>query len=161
MAVDMYLDIDGIEGEAKDAKYGGKIAVLSWSWGETQSGAGGFGTGGGTGKVSMQDFHFTMRHCKASPVLMQRCASGKHYDKAVLTCRKAGDQPVEYLKVTFTKLIISSFQTGGSTGGDEYPIDQISFNYETIEMDYTPQNDDGSPGTAVHGGWNTKTNEAK
>ena len=41
MAVDMFLDIEGVEGESHDETYKGKIQVLSWSWGETNQGSGG------------------------------------------------------------------------------------------------------------------------
>src|SRR3712207_8560183 len=34
--------------------------------------------GGGAGKVTMQDFHFTMKMNKASPKLMLACAQGDH-----------------------------------------------------------------------------------
>lgn len=159
MAVDMFLDIEGVKGESQDKAYKDKIAVLSWSWGETNQGAGAFGTGHGTGKVSMQDFHFVMRFCCASPVLMLACANGKHFGKAVLTCRKAGEKPVEYLKVTFTDCIISSYQTGASGGGgDEYPTDSISFNYSKIEMEYKLQTEKGQVGDPVRSQYNLKEN---
>lgn len=159
MAVDMFLDIAGVEGEAQDHKYGGKIAVLSWSWGESNAGSGGFGTGQGAGKVNIQDMSFTMRHSKASPVLFQACASGKHFDKAELTCRKAGEKPVEYLKITFTDVMISSYQTGASGGGDDYPIESVSFNFTKVELAYIPQKKDGTPDNPVKGSWNVKTNQ--
>ena len=37
-AVDYFLKIDGIEGEAEDAKHGKEIELHSWSWGEQQMG---------------------------------------------------------------------------------------------------------------------------
>jgi type VI protein secretion system component Hcp len=37
------------------------------------------------GKVSMQDFHFTQKINKASPNLMQACATGKHLPEATIT----------------------------------------------------------------------------
>ena len=88
-AVDLFLKIDGIQGESKDAKHANEIDVDAFSWGETNvvSNAGG---GRGAGKVAMQDFHFTKRLDTASPMLFLACASGKHFPKAVLTARKAG-----------------------------------------------------------------------
>ncbi|MDA1018064.1 MAG: type VI secretion system tube protein Hcp, partial [Planctomycetota bacterium] len=38
MAMDTFIKIDGIEGEARDKDHGKEIDVLSWSWGCTQSG---------------------------------------------------------------------------------------------------------------------------
>ena len=90
MAVDYFLKIKGIEGESFDAKHKNEIDVLSWSWGETQSGSHAAGGGGGAGKVSMQDFSFVMKVNKASPKLLLACANGEHIPEATLVCRKAG-----------------------------------------------------------------------
>ena len=156
--VDYFLKIEGVEGESTDASHGKEIDVLSWSWGETNSGAHGFGGGGGAGKVSMQDFNFVMNFNKASPKLMLKCAIGEHIPEATLTCRKAGGKQEEYLKIKFTDLLISSYQTGGS-GGDVIPVDQISFNYTKIEFAYKPQEKDGSLGTAMTAGYDLKANK--
>ena len=157
-AVDYFLKIDGIEGEAEDAKHGKEIEVLSWSWGEAQTGSHTHGTGGGAGKVAMQDFHFTMTACKASPKLMLACATGEHIKNAVLTCRKAGKEQQEYLKYTFTELLISSYQTGGS-GGNVVPTDSISFNFTKIETAYKVQKADGTLGDEFKAGYDLKKNQ--
>ncbi|HMU64817.1 MAG TPA: type VI secretion system tube protein Hcp, partial [Nitrosomonas sp.] len=136
-----------------------EIDLLSWSWGETQSGAHAAGGGGGAGKVSMQDFHFTMIVNKATPKLIQACAGGDHIKSAILTCRKAGGQQEEYLKYTFSDLIISSYQTGGSSGSGVVPTEQISFNYAKMEVEYKEQKADGTLGGPVKAGWDLKKNE--
>ena len=118
------------------------------------------GGGGGAGKVAMQDFHFVMKVNKASPKLLQACACGEHIKKAVLICRKAGKDQQEYLKITLSDLIVSSYQTGGSSGSDVLPTDQISLNYSKIEFEYKEQKADGTLGGAVKGGWNLKENKA-
>jgi type VI secretion system secreted protein Hcp len=158
--VDYFLKIDGIDGESTDSKHKNEIDVLSWSWGETQSGTMAGGGGGGAGKVAMQDFHFVMKVNKASPKLLQACACGEHVKKAVLICRKAGKDQQEYLKITLSDLIVSSYQTGGSSGTDIVPTDQISLNYSKIEFEYKEQKADGTLGGAVKGGWNLKENKA-
>ncbi len=55
MAVDMFIDIKDIPGESKDAKFKGKIDVIAWSWGMSQSGSFQMGGGGGSGKVNVTD----------------------------------------------------------------------------------------------------------
>jgi len=155
MAVDYFLKIDGIQGESMDAKHKNEIDLESWSWGETQTGVSATGGGGGAGKVSMQDFHFVMRVNKSSPKLFVACATGQHIPSALLTCRKAGKEQQEYLTWTFTDLLISSYQTGGS-GGQDVPVDQISFNFAKIEVSYKEQNKDGTLGGAVKAGYDVK-----
>src|SRR3712207_5494013 len=130
--VDYFLKIEGIEGESKDKAHKNEIELESWSWGETQSGSHAYGGGGGAGKVVMQDFSFVMLTNKASPKLFLHCANGKHISKAVLTCRKAGELQQEFLKITLSDLLVSSFQTGGSGHGDIIPVDQVSVNFSKI-----------------------------
>ena len=158
--VDYFLKIDGIEGESQDSKHKNEIDVQSWSWGESNSGDAAHRGGMGAGKVSMQDFHFTMSVNKASPKLMEACASGEHIKKAVLTCRKAGKDQQEYLKVTLSDLIVASYQTGGSAGSGVVPTDQIGLNFSKIEDEYKEQKPDGTLGGAVKGGWNLKENKS-
>ncbi len=158
-SVDYFLKINGIPGESPDGKHPDEIQLLSWSWGETQSGTHAGGGGGGAGKVSMQDFHFVMSVNKASPVLLLTCAQGKHIPDATLTCRKAGTEQQEFLKIKMTDLLVSSFQTGGAGGSDVTPTDQISLNFAKIEYEYCPQKKDGSLGGPVVAGWDLKKNE--
>ena len=159
-AVDYFLKIDGVDGESSDSKHKGEIDVYSWSWGATQSGTHASGGGGGAGKVSMQDFHFVMTVNKASPKLMLACANGQHFPKALLTCRKAGKDQQEYLKVTLSDLLVSSYQTGGSQTGSILPTDQISLNFAKIEVEYKEQKPDGSLGGTVKTGYDVKQNKA-
>lgn len=157
-AVDYFLKIDGIKGESKDDKHKDEIDLESWSWGESNSGSHAGGGGGGAGKVSMQDFHFTMKINKATPELMLACATGKHIKEALLTCRKAGADAQEYLKIKFSDMLISSFQTGGSSG-DIVPTEQISLNFSKIEYEYKPQKPDGTLDAAVKAGYDLKLNK--
>jgi type VI secretion system secreted protein Hcp len=142
-AVDYFLKIDGIEGESKADKHTNEIDVLSFSWGANNTGTFAGGGGGGGGKVAMQDFHFTMSHSKASPALMLACAQGDHVKSAVLTCRKAGKEQQEFLKITMSDCLVSSFQTGGSAGADLIPTDQVSLNFAKIEHEYKEQDETG------------------
>jgi type VI secretion system secreted protein Hcp len=156
--VDYFLKVDGIEGESTDSKHKAEIDVESWSWGETQGGAHAAGGGGGAGKVVMQDFHFVMKNNKASPKLLLACANGQHIKKAVLTCRKAGKDQQEYLTVTLSDFLVSSYQTGGHAG-DVIPMDQIALNYSKIEIDYKEQKPDGTLGASTKAGWDLKANK--
>lgn len=157
-AVDFFLKIEGIEGESADSKHKGEIDVESWSWGANNAGSHAAGGGGGVGKVNMQDFHFTAHMNKATPKLMLACATGEHIKKATLVCRKAGKDQQEYLKVTFTDLLVSSYQTGGH--GNAVAADQIALNFAKIEFEYKEQKPDGTLGGAVKAGWDLKLNKA-
>jgi type VI secretion system secreted protein Hcp len=159
-AVDYFLKIDGVTGESKDADHAGEMELMSFSWGEVQGTLSGVGQGRSAGKVSMQDFHFTMKTENASPTLMMACAGGDHLGTAVLTVRRAGagGDHQEYLIWTMSDVMVSSYQTGGSAG-DVVPVDQISLNFSAIKVQYKPLQDDGSLGGAVQGGWSLEKNK--
>ena len=157
---DYFLKIDGIAGESEDADSDlkGTLQIQNWSFGETNSGTSITGTGLGAGKVSMQDFHFTVDYGKASPNLFLKCAIGEHIKKAVLTCRKAGGKQEKYLIIEFGDIIISSYQTGGNAAGT--PMDQISFNFTNISIDYKPQDTkSGALLAPVKAGYDVKLNK--
>lgn len=153
---DYFLKLDGIPGESMDSKHKDEIHLISWSWGEQNSGTHGGGGGGGAGKVVMQDFNFTMHVNKASPKLFLACASGDHIKEATLVCRKAGKDQQEYLKIKFSDLLVSSYQTGGS---EVTPVDQISLNFAKIEIKYAPQKPDGKLDSPVVHNWDVQQNK--
>ena len=157
--VDYFLKIDGIDGESEDHKHKNEIELLSWSWGASQTGTMGHGGGGGAGKVSMQDFSFSQRLNKASPKLFLHCANGKHIPKAVLTVRKAGGEQVEYLKITLSDILVSSYQTGGSTG-EVVPIESVSLNFSKVEFSYAAQDKTGKTGSPIVSNWDLKANKS-
>ena len=154
--VDYFLKIDGIEGESSDSKHKSEIEIESFSWGASQQGTAVSGGGMGAGKVAMQDFHFVMKVNKASPKLMLSCAQGAHIKSATLVCRKAGKEQQEYLKVSFTDLLVSSYQTGGAGSADIVPLDQIALNFTKVEMEYKEQKPDGTLGGAIKAHYDLK-----
>ena len=117
------------------------------------------GGGGGAGKVSFQDFHFTTHVSVASPNLMVACASGQHIKVATLTVRKAGKDQQEYYIVKLSDNLVSSYQSGGSEGSNALPVDQFSLNFAKIEFENKPQKPDITLGAPVKGGWDLKANK--
>ena len=76
MASDIFAKIGDIKGESLDDKHKDEIEVLSFSWGVTNTGVIAAGGGGGAGKATFQDLSIVHKIDKASPLLMQACATG-------------------------------------------------------------------------------------
>lgn len=158
MAVDMFLKLDGCDGESADDKHPKEIDVLAFSWGMSQSGSMHVAGGGGTGKVNVQDMSITKYLDKATTVLMQKCCEGKHFAKALFTCRKAGtDMPIEYLKVTMEEVLVSSISEGGGKGEDQQ-TENITLNFAKVKIEYTPQKNDGTAGASSEHGFDIRKN---
>ncbi|QYZ67396.1 MAG: Hcp1 family type VI secretion system effector [Gammaproteobacteria bacterium (ex Lamellibrachia satsuma)] len=144
MAVDMFIKIGDIKGEAQDKSHKGEIDVLAWSWGMSQSGTMHTGGGGGGGKVSVQDLSLTKYVDKSTPNLYKYCASGEQFDEAKLTVRKAGGKaPLEYVIVTMKEVIVTSISAGGS-GGEDRLTENITLNFAEVKYEYQPQDQKGA-----------------
>lgn len=157
MASDYILEIDGVKGESKDAKYKECIDVESFSWGASNPTSFGQGGGGGSGKVSFQDMHFTKATDKASPELFFRCANGEHLTKATLHVRKAGKQQQEFYTITLDALAVSSFQSGGHSGGGV--TESFSLGFAKLTFEYKEQNEQGTLLSTVKRAWDVQATE--
>ena len=153
----MFLKLDGVTGEAKDKVHGKEIDVLSWSWGMTNEGSAHNGGGAGTGKVNVQDVSVTKFIDSSSPQLMLACCKGTHFENALITVRKAGEKPLEYVKVKMQTVFISNVTTGGSGNSDRL-TESLVLNFGKVSVDYIPQKDDGTGGTAIPFGWDIAAN---
>ena len=158
MAVDMFIKVDGVTGEAKDSAHSGEIDVIAWTWGLQQSGSRHMGGGGGSGKVNVQDLSFTKYVDKSSTDLLLFCCNGKHVKEATLTVRKAGESPLEYIKIKMSDCLISGVTTGGS-GGEDRLTENVTLNFAKVEVEYTPQKEDGSGDAPTTMGWDVSKNE--
>jgi type VI secretion system secreted protein Hcp len=158
MAVDMFLKIEGIKGESSDDKHKGEIEVLSWSWGASQTGTMHHGMGGGAGKANIQDITVTKYIDRSTALLLQQCVKGAHFKEALLTVRKAGGKPLEYIKVKMTDALITSVSVGGS-GGEDRLTENVAINFAKVNFDYVPQKPDGSGDAQVQFGWDIAKNK--
>lgn len=157
MAQDMFMKIDTIDGESKDSVHKKEIDVLAWSWGYSHSGSAQVGGGAGAGKVNVQALSFTKWVDSATPKLALACFSGQLLKEAILVVRKAGAQPVEYLKINMGDVLIASASTGGSSGEDRL-TENVTLNFAKVGLDYVPQDDKGAAGTAIPMTWSIAEN---
>jgi len=144
---DMFLKIEGakqgvIKGESKDASHKEEIDVVTWSWG-MQSHAS-IQAGLSSGKTSISELVVTKRTDKASTAIMASLRNNEVIKKATLTVRKAGQSPLEYLKIVLEQARIVSFAAnGGSAEGGPEIKETVGLAFKKISVQYTPQGDDG------------------
>ncbi len=143
----MFLMVKGakhglIKGEAEDNDHKGEIEVLSWSWG--MQGKASLGGGAATGKVAMRDLRIIKHVDSASTALMQALRTNEPIQKAVLTLRKAGKTPLEYMKITIEQGRVMALDVdAGDTQGSATLVEKVSFSFNKISVEYTPQGKDG------------------
>ena len=155
MASDIFAKIGDIKGESFDAKHKDEIEVLSFSWGVTNTGN--IGTGGGAGRATFQDLSIVHKIDKATPRLLEACATGGHLKDATITQRKAGKGQQEYLIIKMNDVIITGVALADSSGaaGSE----TVSMAFAKVDLEYKPQKPDGSLDAGIHFKFDIKANQ--
>lgn len=161
MAVDIFLKLsNNIKGESQDSTHMDEIDVLAWNWGLSQSGTTHVGSGGGGGKVNVQDISLTKYVDLASNDLIKRCTTGEHIESGELVVRKSGGSaPVEYFRMKMENIMISSYSTGGSKDGLDRIQENLTLNFRKFEIAYTLQEASGAAGAESLAGWDIAKNE--
>ncbi len=140
MAFDVYMQAEGIPGEATDDKHRDWIKLLAFSHNVTQPQREGRDQGGVRvgGRVDHGDFVVTKLLDKASPKFNLQCCNATSIPKVTLElCQQGGDKQV-YMKYVLENVLVSSVQPGGaSQGGDSSPTETLSLNYNKITWTYT------------------------
>jgi type VI secretion system secreted protein Hcp len=157
MASDIFAKIGDIKGESGDAKHKDEIEVLSFSWGVTNAVSTGPGGGGSAGKATFQDLSIVHKIDKASPKLLEACATGMHVKDVTITHRKAGKGQQEYLIVKMNDVIITAVTHGG-TAGQPAP-ETVSLAFAKVDFEYRAQKPDGSLDAPIHFKYDLKLNK--
>ena len=151
MSNDVFIKIDGITGESQDAAHPDEIQIANWKWKMSQQSSMMSGSGGGAGKATVEDLVFFHTVDRASPNLMSYCLTGKHIPTAVLTMRKAGGVPFDFLRITMSDVIV----TGVEMGAD---YEQVRLSFAKVKQEYMVQNAQGGSTGAVTGTFDIKAN---
>ncbi len=144
---DMFLKIEGakqgpIKGESKDSTHKDEIDVQTWNWAMQSHTS--IQSGLTAGKTSISELVITKRADRASTALMSCLRNNEVIKKATLTVRKAGQSPLEYLKIVLEHArIVSLSTTGGSAEGGPEVTETVGFAFKKISVQYVPQGDDG------------------
>jgi type VI secretion system secreted protein Hcp len=146
---DMFLKLEGqrlgaIKGESQDGKHKDEIDVLAWSWGMTTRTQ--MGSAGVAPKSQVNELNICKRVDSASAPLMSALRNNDEIKKGVLTVRKSGKTPHEYLKITIQKGRITSLNVRSGSGDSPAELfEDVSFTFQTITVEYVPQGPDGQP----------------
>jgi len=164
-ADDVFLRLDGVQGESLDARHKGEIDILSY----TQSFTGAFarsaaGAGAGAGKTICGPVTVMKFVDVSSPNLILDVANGRHIPRAVITFRRPGGptQP-EYYKVTLEDVIITEIEQTESKINAQNPaaaraMEKVSLIGRRFSFEYVLQMPDGRPGATPKAGWDCVAN---
>ena len=152
-----FVEIDGIKGESTDSKLPDAIDIKSFSFGVTNTAGGSTGGGGSTGRASFSSFHFNKLYDKSSPPLFAAAAAGKMFESATFSFRRTGENPQTFLTVKLSEVRVNEYQQGGTK---EPPLlEDVGVSAGKIDIEYKPQNADGSLGTPVRASYDLQSSK--
>ena len=161
MAIDAYLQIDGITGESADSAHKGWIELTSAHWGVTQPKSASASTGGGhtAERCEHQSIAFTKEVDLTSPILMQTCSMGKTIPKAKLEFMRAdaNGQPIKYYEIELENVLIGNLNQSIHEGSILRDVGSLKFS--KIKWKYTQQKIGGGAGGNTAGGWDLAANK--
>jgi type VI secretion system secreted protein Hcp len=183
--LDMFLKIDGIQGESTDSKHTKEIEISAFHQGAYQHATTGSGTGGqGGGRVMFESIHFKAVTSIASPKLFLNCANGSHIATATFAMRKAGGTQQDFCTYAMKNVLVTSYKSAigfdlessgdsktinwGDVSSGDNPAESValqncfdffSLSFGSLEIGYGAQDKQGNVGAMVKGGWNAAENK--
>jgi type VI secretion system secreted protein Hcp len=141
--VDMFLKLDGVDGESPDPQHKGEIQIDSFRLNAVTP-RDAF-TNQAAGVVRMSHMTIRAKVDKSTPKLFTKIAKNEKIPSAVLTCRKAGKEQFEYFKVTLSEVLVMKVQAGDleAGGGDVVPRCEFDLAYGKLEMSAKEQTTQG------------------
>jgi type VI secretion system secreted protein Hcp len=140
MAVDMFLWIDGIEGESEDATYPKWIECNSWSHGFEQPTNPARSQSAATiERCTHNPFSVTRKLDQASIPIMIQCWKGKIHPTIMFAQKRASDKAPagnKYIEVTMLWSVVASYEISGSEG--DIAEETVTFNYGSLSYNYVP-----------------------
>jgi type VI secretion system secreted protein Hcp len=154
----VFLQLEGIEGEATAERYSKQIEIVSWSWGVSNPTTARATRGGGaaSGRASVGELQLMKATDAATPKLFQNAASGKHIPKGVLIVLRGNDAGgFPYLRITLEDVVVTALQL--SAGGDR-PTESVSLGFTRVVIEYRTTDASGKPSSWISAGWDLATN---
>ncbi|MCB1867695.1 MAG: type VI secretion system tube protein Hcp [Gammaproteobacteria bacterium] len=160
MAVDMFMKIEGVDGESTDDKHQKWIELLSFSHSVSQPTSGVSASGGRTGgRADFDDFRGVKTIDNSTPDLNIKCAKGEHIPKVEVECCLATGDKHTFMKYTLEDCIVTSVRPGGSSAGETKPTEELTLAYGKIKWEYTSIDHKGKPGGKTDRTWNLEKNK--
>jgi type VI secretion system secreted protein Hcp len=156
MTLNMFLKMDGIQGEAQDKGYRDTIEVLGWGWGVSQTlqTPPSPGTGGAAGRPSIQNFSITKCIDKATPKIYELAFQGRQIKECRFTCcKKEGEI---FLEIVMSNCVLVSVLTGGKNDEDRI-TETLLIHFSTVEITYYFKDASGKP-MPIKSGWDSTRN---
>ena len=161
MAIDVYLQIDGIKGESADERHRDWIECQSVAWSVSQPRSATASTGGGHTAERCEHSEISVSKLAdlSSPILLQLCSSGKTIPRARLEFMRADGQGerIKYFEIELENVLIGAVSP--AVGEGDFLSESVGLKYSKVKWKYTQQKVSGGAGGNTSGGWDLASNK--
>ncbi len=133
-----FMKIEGIAGESNDKNHKGWHALAVFVFEPNEVAA----TARTKGETTLGDVVVVKSMDKSTPLLANLTQNNQPIPRVKIVKYDNNDNRQEYYVIKLKDVLVSSYQTGGSSG-DVVPVDQISLNFSKIEVEYVKQDKAG------------------
>lgn len=160
MAIDIYVQIEGIRGESADYKHQGWMEAAHVDWGVIQPRSTTASTAGGHSaeRAAFEELTFIKHADLSSPILMQTCSMGKTIPKARIEFMRADGQGerITYFEVELENVLVGHVRAAIQPG--HVLAESVGLKFSKIRWIYTRQKISGGTGGNTTGGWDLALN---
>jgi type VI secretion system Hcp family effector len=140
-AVNIFLKVDTIPGEANDADHTDWVEILEFSHAIANEKI--QGSGSPQGQAICGPLIATKTVDKATPKLYEACTKGTHLPTATLELLRADTGQKAYFQLVMKDVLITSVNPSAARG-DQFPTETIRMTYGAVSVSYRPQRADGT-----------------
>jgi type VI secretion system secreted protein Hcp len=159
MAIDVYLQLEGIKGESTDEKHKDWIECQYLDWRISQPMS---ATSSSNGHTAERCEHSSLAIRKLSdvstPILLQTCSMGRTIPSAKIELFRADGQGarIKYFELELTNILVSDVAPEIYEG--EMLSEHLGLKYSKVKWRYTQQKAGGGSGGLTAGGWDLSVN---
>jgi type VI secretion system secreted protein Hcp len=153
----IFMKLDGIRGASTDARHKDEIDITSYAQAFRNSVNFGFGSGGGSGRVSCGDITVLKNIDRSSPDLIMQVTTGRHIRDGVITFTAGGERPLDYYTVRMRDIVIDAVEQMDPPG-EPGLTEKVSLKVRQFQFTFVPQDNKGQTGTPVSFGWDCASN---
>ena len=168
---DIFLKLDGIDGESTTKGHEKEIEVVSYDQSiDSTVSSGGGGGGGGAGKATFSGVRFRKLLDTASIPIALACASGLHIANARFAFRRA---PLDFYVVALEDVVVThtgqcattgiqsplAFETLAKSSAGAALLEEVTLHFAKIRWEYRPMGPKGTALPPIVGGWDVKANK--
>jgi type VI secretion system secreted protein Hcp len=161
MAIDVYLQIDGIKGESSDNEHKDWIECKAVSFEVLQPRSATASSAGGhtAERCEHKDIVVSKLTDLATPLLLEQCSMGKTIPKAKFDFMRADSdgKRVKYFSIELENVLISGVAPHVTEG--DIMNENLSIKYSKVQYKYTQQKISGGTGGNTAGGWDLSKNQ--